>query len=101
LKPGLEKQFTEGWDAVTRYYLENAGSLGSRLHKGDDDVWYAYAQWPSEDARSKAFSSPALSDEVDKMKDAISERLPEVHLAIVSDQLNTEQRKMPLAKNSL
>ena len=62
LKPGLERQFVEGWEAITKYYLSNAGSLGSRLHKGDDDIWYAYAQWPSEDARARAIAGPTLRE---------------------------------------
>ena len=91
LKPGREREFVEGWEAITKHYLENAQSLGSRLHKGDDDTWYAYAQWPSEDVRLRAFAGADLADAAEKMRSAIAERFPEVRLEVAADHLAVER----------
>ena len=92
LKPGREQDFVEGWSAATRALLAR-GSRGSRLHRGSDGIWYAYAQWPSAEARRQAFESPSDDSQADdsqayaQMEDAVAERLPEVVLAIESDHL--------------
>ncbi len=41
-----EKQCVECWSSVTTFFQENAGALGSGLHKGEDGAFYAYAEWP-------------------------------------------------------
>ncbi|CAM3637680.1 hypothetical protein [Litorimonas haliclonae] len=44
--PENEKKFAECWKGVTQFFQNNAGALGSRLHKGEDGAFYAYAEWP-------------------------------------------------------
>ena len=44
--------FENGWCFATEHYLV-AGSLGSRLHKDKEGLYYAYAQWPDEESRGK------------------------------------------------
>lgn len=44
--PETEQSFVECWSAITEFFREKAGALGSRLHKGEDGAFYAYAQWP-------------------------------------------------------
>lgn len=46
IRPGLEDQFVEGWTRVSRVYQKQRGSLGARLHRGSDGVWYSYAILP-------------------------------------------------------
>jgi hypothetical protein len=46
--PGLEAQFEEGWRRGTQSIAAEFGGWGSRLHRGDDGVYVAYAQWPDE-----------------------------------------------------
>jgi heme-degrading monooxygenase HmoA len=87
LKPGCEEAFTEAWAEMTSVLLAR-GSLGSRLHHGHDDTWYAYAQWPSEQAREAAFESPLPSNDAgDRMDAAVAERFPEIVLDVVADFL--------------
>lgn len=43
---GREAQFEAGWRAGTRAISEEFGGWGSRLHRGEDGVAVAYAQWP-------------------------------------------------------
>jgi hypothetical protein len=46
LIPGREAQFEEGWRAGTAAIAREFGGWGSRLHRGDDGCFFAYAQWP-------------------------------------------------------
>jgi len=46
---GMEEQFREAWIETTEIIYQNFGSLGSRLHKSDNGVFIAYAQWPDLD----------------------------------------------------
>ena len=62
--------------------------MGSRLHRGPEGVWYAYAQWPSAEARTSAFSSGPVDAEAEqRMQEAIAERLPEIILEPVANYL--------------
>lgn len=93
VKPELENQFVESWRTITEYYLNNfEGALGSRLHRGSDGLWYAYAQWQSDEHRQSAFKNrPDLPARV-KFNESVIENFPEIRLEIVSDLL-----KMPEA----
>ena len=87
----LEDIFIGAWSEVTKFYLENCDSLGSRLHKGDDGIWYAYAQWKTSEQRKKASEkSSELKTAFKKMNKAIEERFPEVLLDARSDFLKTD-----------
>lgn len=87
IKPDFENQFVESWSAITKYYRSNAGSLGSRLHKGSDGIRYGYAQWHSPDDREKAFATAPVPPERERMKEAIDEYLGETVLDVQADFL--------------
>ncbi len=88
LRPGMEQQFVDGWSRVTFALLQERGSLGSRLHRGPDGLWYGYAQWPSAQVRENAFGMPPVDPEASQlMRAAIQEYLPEIVLESVSDFL--------------
>jgi hypothetical protein len=87
LHAGQETSFIDAWSRITVLLRSRCGSLGSRLHRGSDGLWYGYAQWPSEAARQIAFAQsidPAASAQ---MRSAIAESLPEVLLEPVADFL--------------
>ena len=88
IKSDKEKQFQDSWCFVTKELRDNANSLGSRLHKGSDGLWYGYAQWPDIDARDKV---NIIHKEMEKartqMRDAIEESYPYVVLHPVHDYL--------------
>lgn len=87
LRPGHEERFKEAWSIITQALVER-GSLGSRLHVGDDGLWYSYAQWPSTEARSAAFAEMVdVEDAQRTMEDAVSEHFPEIVLTSTADQL--------------
>jgi hypothetical protein len=87
LHPGSEASFTEAWSRVTESLRSRAGSLGSRLHRGSDGIWYGYAQWPSDAVRRRAFAQPPDSEAAAQMRAAVAESFPEVLLEPVSDFL--------------
>ena len=88
LKPESEEQFTKAWSYVTEQLLEKCGSLGSRLHKGSDGLWYGYAQWPSAEQRENAHLNHAeIAEARQIMKEATLERLPDIILEPVGDFL--------------
>ncbi len=87
--PNLEQQFIENWSARTAYLQEKYDSLGSRLHRGNDGIWYSYAQWKSAEQRAQAFESESnkTSESSKKFREAIEETFPEIELEIASDYL--------------
>lgn len=87
IKPELEQQFIENWSQITRDLVENYGGKGSRLHRGADDLFYAYAQWNSDEDRQKAFGNIPKSLASEKMREAIDENFPEIKLEAVADFL--------------
>ena len=88
LHPGSEASFVEAWSRLSDLLVQHRGSLGSRLHRGGDGLWYSYAQWPSADARTSAFSGePVDPVAAEQMRAAIAESFPEVALESVSDFL--------------
>lgn len=48
--PANEEKFIACWSGITAFFKDKAGALGSRLHKGEDGAFYAYAQWPDKAA---------------------------------------------------
>lgn len=87
LHPGREAAFIQGWSRLTEL-LRERGSLGSRLHRGADGLWYGYAQWPSSRVRAEAFALGPLDPAADaQIKSAIAERFPELALDPVADYL--------------
>lgn len=55
--PGLEAQFEAGWRAGTAAIAAEFGGWGSRLHRGEGNIYVAYAQWPDEAAWRAAMES--------------------------------------------
>ena len=97
LKAGTEVDFIEAWEEVT-IALRERGSLGSRLHKSHDGYWIAYAQWPSEAARQKAFEIPFDLDASASMQACVSESFEETRLELVSDLLLNQTIPEPDAR---
>lgn len=86
--PDREARYIAAWSRLTSLIRSQRGGLGSRLHKGADGIWYAYAQWPSAQARTDAFARPSVDPAAQAdMADCIVEYLPEILLDPVEDQL--------------
>ncbi len=94
--PGLEAQFETGWKRGTERIAAEFGGWGSRLHKGDGQTYFAYAQWPDRAAWERALETRMRhsDDEARAMyREAIVEGTFETVFAgeVVSDLL--EQRR--------
>jgi hypothetical protein len=87
LHPDSEESFVLAWSRVTEL-LKLRGSLGSRLHRGSDGLWYGYAQWPDAESRKAAFAAgPGDAAATAQMQAAILESLPEIVLDVAADHL--------------
>ena len=83
-----EKDFVAAWTRISELLYSQRGSLGSRLHRGPEGIWYSYAQWSSAEARALAFEAPPVDPEASALlKACIAESFPEVVLEPVSDLL--------------
>jgi heme-degrading monooxygenase HmoA len=88
LHPGSEESFVQAWSVVTRLLRETRGSLGSRLHRGPEGLWYSYTQWPSAEAKVLGLAQPSVDPEAwQTLRAAIAESLPEIVLEPVADFL--------------
>ena len=86
--PEKEAKYVAAWSRLTLRLRSERGALGSRLHRGSDGLWYAYAQWPSEEARAAAFRLPSVDPAAEaEVVDSIIEYFPEIHLDPVEDHL--------------
>ncbi|MDN3556835.1 hypothetical protein [Halomonas maura] len=89
--PGKEDDFISGWESVTQHFISNHDALGSRLHKVSNNTFAAYAQWSSKEARESAFdANDAPEGAVEKMNQAISERLEPIEMNVILDKLKHE-----------
>lgn len=48
VRPGKTDEFIAAWKEMTLLISKHAGGLGSRLHKSNEEIYIAYAQWPDE-----------------------------------------------------
>ncbi|MHA6206252.1 antibiotic biosynthesis monooxygenase family protein [Dyella soli] len=88
LHPGSEETFVQAWSRITRLLRSERGSLGSRLHRGPDNLWYSYTQWPSAVAKAEGLARASVDPEAwQRMRDCIAESLPEIILEPVADFL--------------
>jgi hypothetical protein len=94
--PGLEAQFEAGWRRGTERIAAEFAGLGSRLHKGEGQAYFAYAQWPDRATWEKALENRMRhsDDEARRMyRDAIVEGTFETIFAgdVVSDLLELKR----------
>ena len=95
VKKGKEKQIIEGWKGVTKLIYQYEGSLGSRLHKVNNNMYVAYAIWPSKNKWEHA--GDLLPDSVNKYKDMMKSSCHEsktlFELNMVEDLIMNNQFK--------
>lgn len=88
LHPGSEAAFVEAWSRVTQLLRSERGSLGSRLHRGPDDLWYSYTQWASAETKAEGLAQASVDPQAwQQLRDCIAESLPELVLDLVADFL--------------
>jgi heme-degrading monooxygenase HmoA len=88
LHPGSEETFVQAWSRITQLLLTERGSLGSRLHRGPDNIWYSYTQWPSAAAKAEGLTRMSIDPEAwQQLRESIAESLPELVLEPILDFL--------------
>ncbi|MEZ5357830.1 MAG: antibiotic biosynthesis monooxygenase [Candidatus Zixiibacteriota bacterium] len=91
-KQGREKEFEAAWAAVTDAIHKHRGSLGSRLHKTEEERLYvAYAQWPSrevyyDESTENLFTKDEKAQRV-RMRDAAEFIKTAYLLDVIDDRL--------------
>lgn len=86
LRPGTEATFREAWRTLTDAIRVQRGGLGSRLHRGEDGTWWAYAQWPSRERWDEAQALPAVDEAASQaLRACVAETFPPVHLNVEDD----------------
>jgi heme-degrading monooxygenase HmoA len=88
--PGGETEFVSAWEALTHRLRDEAGALGSRLHRAEDGSFLAYAQWPDRQTWEAARDGPAPDEDLaGRMTAVVAERLEPVLLEVENDLLET------------
>ena len=95
---GKEQEFVDAWTECTKVIYENFGSLGSRLHKADKNLYIAYAQWPNTEVYEKSGDWPGhLISIRDKMRATLKTGKPKIlyKLQTEIDLLKTSTHYQP------
>ena len=88
VKEGCEENFRDAWRRATEAIYQKYKSLGSRLHKSDDGLWIAYAQWRSrEDWQAMQNRSVAADEDAFAMMRDSIEGTTEVTCLTMTDDL--------------
>lgn len=94
VKPGMEAQFREAWEALTATLLSQRGARGSRLHRTDNGNLVAYAQWPDRQTWERSCALHELDETLSRrMLDAVEETYSPMLLTTVSDRLIPEHAR--------
>lgn len=81
--------FRVAWEEATHRIRAERGGHGSRLHRMGDDLWAAYAQWPSRQAWLLSQQQGPVDAELSaRMGAAILESLDPLELHAVTDLLS-------------
>jgi len=94
IKPNREDSFEEAWKNLTSLIYDYAGSLGSRLHKKDNCIYIAYAQWPNKETwENSANKLPKEAAEVSKlMKESCISTETLFELELIEDLIKNNPR---------
>lgn len=83
-----ETEFEQAWAELTELYKQLRGGLGSRLHRTDEGLYVAYAQWPDREtyflSAERGVPDAAVAA---RMNAAVIERLEPDFLEAVHDLL--------------
>ncbi len=81
VKLGKEEDFLKSWEELTKLIYLYEGSLGSRIHQSEDqNIYIAYAQWPSKSTWQNSGSKlPEEANEWRKMMKESCEKIETIH----------------------
>jgi hypothetical protein len=91
IAPHAEDAFIDAWSRLTELIRDHRGGRGSRLHRGDDGIFYAYAQWPDRPSWQSEGTLPPEADELRRIiANATVERFDPIPLTLMKDCLLPE-----------
>jgi len=91
IAPQAEDAFIQAWSRLTELIRDHRGGRGSRLHRGDDGIYYAYAQWPDRQSWQSEGTLPAEAVELRQIiTNATVEHFDAIPLTPVKDYLLPE-----------
>lgn len=93
MNPDREADFREAWSRLTREIYTSQSSLGSRLHRREDGIFVAYAQWPNRDVWERSREVPFAPDGESwhrTLQECAVRILPDAHMTVIDDQLIQE-----------
>lgn len=83
-----ERRFLEAWKEVTKDFRTWSGGLGSRIHRCEDGLLLAYAQWPNRSAwESASLASAEGREAMNVMSNVITQRLEPILIEPLADLL--------------
>lgn len=96
IKSGREAEFVEAWTAGTTMIHDMCGSHGACLHDAGDGVFWSYARWPSEQARSECGATGVRDNSCFAvMQDCIETHFDETRLTVLADKLALPKTGVP------
>jgi len=90
LHPNSEKRFLDAWSEMTKIVHIRHGSFGSRLHRGEGNEYFAYAQWPDKPTLDKWLNSLNAPDEqtyIDVMEACVKIKYKKEEYTVLGDYL--------------
>lgn len=88
VRPEAESDFIAAWTTLTEVIRVHQGGRGSRLHRGDDGLFYGYAQWPDRATWEAPWVLPAEADtSLAVIRAAVIERFEPMLLEPIGDLL--------------
>ncbi len=95
VKADCEAEYIKAWNLIATYFVQNRGSLGSSLHRGEKGLWVAYSRWPNKAIRDASWPrqdedpSNQLPLEIQEailiLKNCFENQLPEICLEIIHE----------------
>lgn len=93
-----EMEFIKAWTELTQLIYQYEGSLGSRLHKGSDHEYIAYAQWQSRSDWENAGSK--LPEIVDIFRSEMKNSCTEIETVYTLDPVSDLLKSIPYNKEN-
>ena len=89
VRANREMEFIEHWAALTKLIKQFEGGLGSRLHKSDQTIYHAYAQWPDKNTWEKSGDNmpPEATAIRESMRECIISSSTVLEMDVVKDLL--------------
>ena len=91
--PGKKSDFERAWAELTDAFYRHCGSLGSSLHRSEDNRYMAMAQWPSRSAWEE--SNAKLPGWADAIKNRMQSCCQSIETVFAGDRVSDLFKSAP------